>query len=147
MTVTTTMASGRGLRPARSVDQPYLGCDQALDAKVGSVYFAVSMVYSIERGILDHPTRGRSRVAFARQVAMYLAHVAFGLTLTTVGRAFGRDRTTVSHACALVEDARDDPDIDRTLELLEAIVKRLASLDSSRSKLSQAKLSQADLQP
>ena len=106
--------------------------DDTLDAKVRSVYFAVSMVYSIERGILDHPTRGRSRVAFARQVAMYLAHVAFGLTLTTVGRAFGRDRTTVSHACALVEDARDDPEIDRTLELLEAIVKRLASLDPSR---------------
>ena len=108
------------------------GIDDPLDAKVRSVYFAVSMVYSVERGILDHPTRGRSRVAFARQVAMYLAHVAFGLTLTTVGRAFGRDRTTVSHACALVEDARDDPEIDRTLELLEAIVKRLASLDPSR---------------
>ena len=106
--------------------------DDALDAKVRSVYFAVSMVYSIERGILDHPTRGRSRVAFARQVAMYLAHITFGLTLTSVGRAFGRDRTTVSHACALVEDARDDPEIDRTLEVLEAIVKRLASLDPSR---------------
>ena len=128
---------------AREVTSPHLdlgnhvgtahpGSDEALDAKVRSVYFAVSMVYSIERGILDHPTRGRSRVAFARQVAMYLAHVAFGLTLTTVGRAFGRDRTTVSHACALVEDARDDPEIDRTLELLEAIVKRLASLDPSR---------------
>jgi chromosomal replication initiation ATPase DnaA len=114
------------------VGGPHTGSDETLDAKVRSVYFAVSMVYSIERGILDHPTRGRSRVAFARQVAMYLAHVAFGLTLTTVGRAFGRDRTTVSHACALVEDARDDPEIDRTLELLEAIVKRLASLDPSR---------------
>jgi chromosomal replication initiation ATPase DnaA len=111
---------------------PHTGSDDTLDAKVRSVYFAVSMVYSVERGILDHPTRGRSRAAFARQVAMYLAHVAFGLTLTTVGRAFRRDRTTVSHACALVEDARDDPEIDRTLELLEAIVKRLASLDPSR---------------
>jgi chromosomal replication initiation ATPase DnaA len=107
-------------------------CDRLLDAKVRSVYFAVSMVYSIERGILDHPTRGRSRVAFARQVAMYLAHVSFGMTLTTVGQAFGRDRTTVAHACALVEDARDDPEIDRTLELLEAIVKRLAKFDPSR---------------
>ena len=106
--------------------------DEKLDAKVRSIYFAVSMVYSVERGILDHPTRGRSRVAFARQVAMYLAHVSFGMTLTTVGLAFGRDRTTVSHACALVEDARDDPEIDRTLELLEAIVKRLAELDPSR---------------
>ena len=90
------------------------------------------MVYSVERGILDHPTRGRSRVAFARQVAMYLAHVSFGMTLTTVGQAFGRDRTTVAHACALVEDARDEPEIDRTLEMLESIVKRLAKLDPSR---------------
>ena len=106
--------------------------DRVLDAKVRSVYFAVSMVYSVERGILDHPTRGRSRVAFARQVAMYLAHVSFGMTLTTVGQAFGRDRTTVAHACALVEDARDAPEIDRTLEMLEAIVKRLAKLDPSR---------------
>jgi len=110
--------------------------NEALEAKVRSVYDAVSMVYSIERGILDHPTRGRSRVAFARQVAMYLAHVAFGLTLTTVGRAFRRDRTTVSHACALVEDARDNPEFDRTLELLEAIVKRLASIDADRPGLS-----------
>lgn len=112
--------------------RPRPACDRALDAKVRSVYFAVSMVYSVERGILDHPTRGRSRVAFARQVAMYLAHVSFGMTLTTVGQAFGRDRTTVAHACALVEDARDEPEIDRTLEMLESIVKRLAKLDPSR---------------
>ena len=49
-------------------------------------------------------TRGRPRVAFARQVAMYLAHVAWGLTLTEVGHVFARDRTTVAHACGLVED-------------------------------------------
>ena len=112
--------------------RPRPAYDRVLDAKVRSVYFAVSMVYSVERGILDHPTRGRSRVAFARQVAMYLAHVSFGMTLTTVGQAFGRDRTTVAHACALVEDARDEPEIDRTLEMLEAIVKRLAKLHPSR---------------
>jgi chromosomal replication initiation ATPase DnaA len=93
------------------------------------------MVYHIDRHLLGSPTRGRSRVAFARQVAMYLAHVAFGLTLTTVGRAFGRDRTTVSHACALVEDARDNPEFDHTLELLEAIAKRLASIDAARPGL------------
>lgn len=106
--------------------------DNSLEAKVRSVHEAVEMVYRVEKGLLKRPTRGRSRVAFARQVAMYLAHVTFGLTLTTVGRAFGRDRTTVSHACALVEDARDNPEFDRTLELLEAIAKRLASLNCVR---------------
>ena len=107
--------------------------DGSLETKVRSVHDAVERVYRIEKGLLKRPTRGRSRVAFARQVAMYLAHVTFGLTLTTVGRAFGRDRTTVSHACALVEDARDNPEFDRTLEILEAIARHLASVDGARS--------------
>ncbi|ODT30859.1 MAG: hypothetical protein BGN89_03855 [Alphaproteobacteria bacterium 64-6] len=106
-----------------------------METKVRSVREAVAVVYRIDKGLLGHPTRGSSRVAFARQVAMYLAHVTFGLTLTTVGRAFGRDRTTVAHACALVEDARDNPDFDRTLELLEAIAKHLASVDAMRPGL------------
>ncbi len=116
----------------RHIGRSEHGSDKALEAKIRSVREAVAMVYRIEKGLLGHPTRGRSRVAFARQVAMYLAHVTFGLTLTDVGRAFGRDRTTVSHACALVEDARDNPDLDRTLELIEAIAKHLASVEAMR---------------
>ncbi len=123
--------SGPPARRTRTRPDPSRS-DMALQAKVRSVNDAVAMVYRIEKHLLGHPTRGRSRIAFARQVAMYLAHVTFGLTLTTVGRAFGRDRTTVSHACALVEDARDNPEFDRTLELLEAIAKRLATTDGPR---------------
>jgi chromosomal replication initiation ATPase DnaA len=119
----------------RKIDRSEQSSGKVLELKVRSVREAVAMVYRIEKGLLGHPTRGRSRVAFARQVAMYLAHVTFGLTLTDVGRAFGRDRTTVSHACALVEDARDNPDFDRTLELVEAIAKRLASVDAVQAGL------------
>lgn len=64
--------------------------------------------------------RGRRPVALARQVAMYLAHVAFGLSFTRVGICFGRDRTTVRHACALIEDRRDDPGLEFALSALEA---------------------------
>ena len=131
MTSVTIVASGAPLYAGRIEAGSYSGADETLKAKVRPVHEAVAMVYDIEKELIGHPTRGRSRVAFARQVAMYLAHVTFGLTLTTVGRAFGRDRTTVSHACALVEDARDDPEFDRTLELLEAIAKRLASVDAA----------------
>lgn len=53
-------------------------------------------------------------------MAMYLAHVAFGLSFTRVGICFGRDRTTVRHACALIEDRRDDPGYDLALSALEA---------------------------
>jgi chromosomal replication initiation ATPase DnaA len=58
-------------------------------------------------------------VAFARQVGMYLAHVAAGLPMSEVGRLFSRNRTTVAHACAIVEDCRDDPQFDRALAILE----------------------------
>jgi hypothetical protein len=57
--------------------------------------------------------------AFARKLAMYLAHVAFGMSIGRVGRAFGRDRTTVAHACHVIEDKRDDPRFDRWLDALE----------------------------
>jgi chromosomal replication initiation ATPase DnaA len=64
--------------------------------------------------------RHRNRkVAFARQVGMYLAHVACGLTLTEVGRVFGRHRATVAHACAVVEDRRDAPEFDRAIAVME----------------------------
>jgi len=82
----------------------------------------VARVFGVARGELRLSTRGRAKVALARQVAMYLAHVVFGLSLTEVGRAFDRDRTTVSHACGVVEDRRDDPIFDRALENLERIV-------------------------
>jgi hypothetical protein len=69
---------------------------------------------------LRSATRGRKPVALARQTAMYLSHVAFGLSLSRVGICFGRDRTTVRHACALVEDRRDDPGLEFGLTALEA---------------------------
>lgn len=53
---------------------------------------------------------------------MYLAHVVFGASLAEIGLAFGRDRTTVSHACGLIEDLRDDPAFDADLERLEQVL-------------------------
>jgi chromosomal replication initiation ATPase DnaA len=89
----------------------------------GMLEQAVSRVFMVASSDLWSQTRGRSRVAFARQVAMYLAHVAWGLSLTQVGLVFARDRTTVAHACGLVEDCRDDPVLDRSLELLEGALR------------------------
>lgn len=63
--------------------------------------------------------RGPRKIAFARQLAMYLTHVGFGVTLTEVGLCFERDRTTVRHACALVEDRRDQPAFDLSVSALE----------------------------
>jgi chromosomal replication initiation ATPase DnaA len=83
---------------------------------------AVLRVFMVASADLWSATRGRPQVAFARQVAMYLAHIACGLTLTEVGHVFARDRTTVAHACELVEGLRDDARFDRALDLLEDVL-------------------------
>lgn len=85
----------------------------------------VLRVFMVESDDLWSHTRGCPRAAFARQVAMYLAHVACSLSLTEVGELFARDRTTVAHACGLIEDLRDDPVLDRSLDLLEGVLRKL----------------------
>jgi chromosomal replication initiation ATPase DnaA len=81
---------------------------------------AVATMAQVDVARLRQPLRGKGHVARARQTAMYLAHVAFGLSLTRVGVCFGRDRTTVRHACELTEDRRDDPAWECGLAALEA---------------------------
>jgi len=76
--------------------------------------------FGVRREELKAATRSKAHIAFARQTAMYLAHVVGELSLTEVARGFARDRTTVSHACHLIEDRRDDPDFDARLERMEA---------------------------
>jgi len=86
----------------------------------------VPQVFMIASADLWSQARGRRRVAFARQVAMYLAHVTCGLSLTEAGHLFSRDRTTVAHACRVIEALRDDRQFDRALELLEGVVRSLS---------------------
>ena len=69
-------------------------------------------------------TRSSARIAEARQVGMYLAHTLFHLSMTRTGTVFGRDRTTVRHACRLIEDQRDRPRTDESLLMLEAALSR-----------------------
>ena len=86
----------------------------------------VARVFDVDIEHMRLPTRGPARAATARQVAMYLAHVVCGLSLTEAGELFERDRTTVAHACHVVEDRREDQDFDRAIELLENIAKVLS---------------------
>jgi len=80
---------------------------------------AVAAAFAIPPAELRAPTRRSAPSALARQTAMYLAHVAFGLTLTEVGQIFGRDRSTAAHACRRTESRRDDPSMDTLLVGLE----------------------------
>lgn len=98
---------------------------ELMDENSGKCAFvtqAVASAYHIDVAALQSSRRRRAPVALARQAAMYLSHLCCGLNLTDVGRAFGRDRTTVAHACQRVEDRRDDPATDLALDYLEAAI-------------------------
>lgn len=79
----------------------------------------VAAAFAVTAADLQRPSRGRFRVARARQTGIYLARVAFGLTLSDAGRMFGRDRTTAAHACRVVEDLRDNASFDQLLTAIE----------------------------
>lgn len=53
---------------------------------------------------------------------MYISHVSLKQSVAEVGRYFGRDRTTVTHACEVIEDRREDPDVDRLLSSIESTI-------------------------
>jgi chromosomal replication initiation ATPase DnaA len=83
---------------------------------------AVSVMLQVPLRDLLGRTRA-ARASRARQIAMYVAHVVFGVGLTACGRAFGHDPSTVSYACHRIEDERDDPAFDRRLADLERLIR------------------------
>lgn len=102
------------------------------------VAFCVARDFGLDMDALFAPTRGAPRAAFARQVAMYLAHTGFELSCETIGAVFDRDRSTVSHACHVVEDGRDDIWLDCRLEALELFCRAgFAALQQTMPELSQ----------
>lgn len=106
----------------RSEPRTIRGTAQADSGGCAAVIRLVAQEKRVSHRMLTHPARCRAGTARARQLAMYLSHVVLGRTLKEVGEAFGRDRTTVSHACALIEDMRDDPAFDAELERLEQLL-------------------------
>ena len=82
---------------------------------------AAAAAFGVPAKELRRRSRRGAPAAFARQSAMYLAHVVLGLNYREVGELFRRDPTTASYACRLVEDRRDDPAIDSRLGMLESL--------------------------
>lgn len=66
--------------------------------------------------------RDRRRVCHIRQISMYVCHVVLRLPQVEIAQAFGRDRSTVGHACSVIEDRRDDPDFDAFVTAIERLV-------------------------
>jgi len=64
----------------------------------------------------------RRSLCHRRQVAMYLSHVVLSVPYRSIAIAFGRDRTTVVHACSVTEDRRDDAGYDHFIERCERCI-------------------------
>ncbi|MEP9378799.1 chromosomal replication initiator DnaA [Aquabacter sp. CN5-332] len=72
------------------------------------------------------PGRAASRIARARHLAFYLAHVTFGLSQHEVARRFARHRASIAYGCGRIEEAREEGAFDRAVDLLEAEARRAA---------------------
>jgi hypothetical protein len=63
----------------------------------------------------------RRALCHIRQIAMYVCHVSLGMPQSEIGEAFGRDRTTVGHACGVVEERRENAAFDDFVSTVERI--------------------------
>lgn len=104
---------GLSMRICRD-DEAITLCDGVIDL--------VGAFFNIPTRELRRGGRASLEVAQVRQIAMYVAHVGLRLTQKQVGVGFARDRTTVLHACHVVEDMRDDVELDRIISHVERMV-------------------------
>lgn len=112
-------------RPSsRNTAKPAAPCHIA--AKLAAAHYEVPLAQLRTR------RRGTQRSTRARHVAIYPAHVGFGLKLAEVGNAFRRDRATAGYACARIEDARDDPAFDAALTGLETAAHLILELQREK---------------
>jgi chromosomal replication initiation ATPase DnaA len=96
--------------------------DEIAIAKCDAIIDLMAALFDIPGRELRRPGRSTAGITRTRQISMYVAHVTLQLSMQEVGRGFERDRTTVLHACHLVEDMRDDADFDRVVATAERIV-------------------------
>lgn len=114
--------------PAATADGPRIGFratskrhDEVTQEMCECLIDIVAALFSVSGKELRRPGRTAESVSRVRQIAMYVAHVVLRLTQGEVGRGFGRDRTTVIHACHTIEDLRDDAEFDRVVSMVEHI--------------------------
>ncbi len=112
--------ASRAQRAARAADE--IG-DRAASALVR----IVARAHGVTVAELFHHSRSCAPIAASRQLAMYLMHVVLGRNFTQVGRFFGRDRTTVSYACRVMEDMRDDLEYEKQVADLEQRIEWVTS--------------------
>ena len=90
--------------------------------KVDEIIFQVSKTFNVsEKDIISK--RKTAAVAFARQVAMYIARETTELSYKAIGESFGKDHATVLYNVQKIEEHLKNNTFDK--ELVEDIIKNL----------------------
>ena len=107
-----------------SAHQPFptKPCDSLHETIPGLTAAAAAAVFGTSTAVMATPSR-RAVIARARQFAVYLHYVGLGESVSACARLFARDRSTVRHACARIEDLRDDPCFDFGVTILESALR------------------------
>ena len=85
---------------------------------------AVGLEFSLPHLTLDANQRSGTTKpeVFARQIAAYLCQTVFNMSIPRVAQLFSRDRSTITHALNVIEEAREDPVFNRKLLGMEAFL-------------------------
>jgi hypothetical protein len=89
---------------------------------------AAAAVTGVSLSAIQARPRCRRPVFRARQLAIYLHHVAMGANVATCARQFDRDRATIRLAIQRIEDLRENPAFDRGAARLERAVATLQDM-------------------
>ncbi|MCC7493663.1 MAG: chromosomal replication initiator protein DnaA [Fimbriimonadaceae bacterium] len=114
---------------ARECLKDYSLGDRHLDISTDSIQQAVTRHYGLDGGAITSKSR-RAEVALARQVAMYLSREIVKCSFAEIGEQFGRDHSTVIHACTKIADllAAGDPDVSAAVS---SITERIRLAETS----------------
>lgn len=90
--------------------------------KIEQIISEVARNYSVqENEILSQ--RRTANIALARQVSMYIAKETTEMSYKAIGQSFGKDHTTVLHACNVIEKKlKQDP---HEKDVIEEIIKNI----------------------
>lgn len=108
--------------PARRVVSRNMSRDEVCAICDGVIDIAAAL-FNVSGRELRHPGRTILQVSRVRQIAMYVTHVSLAISMRDVGIGFGRDRTTVLHACHTIEDLRDDAEFDSIVTTVERVIR------------------------
>ena len=95
------------------------------------IRFVIQMVasaFEFTTQDLFRERRESAKLVRARQVTIYLLHTSLRRPFGELAEIFDKDRSTIGHACRVIEDLRDIPKFDDRIIELEQTIQTVLNL-------------------